>query len=191
MLFTLIIDSILLGFGLAMDAFSVSIADALTEPEMSKKKMCGISGMFGIFQAIMPLIGWTCIHTIVQHLGFVEKWIPWIALVFLCFVGTKMIIEGRETGGKQKTLTITLGIIIVQAIATSIDAFSVGFMIAEYDLLNAVICALVIATVTFLICMVGFFLGKKSADVFSGKAQLVGGIVLIVIGIKVFITGVF
>ena len=85
--------SILLGFGLAMDAFSVSVANGLNEPKMKFPKMCGTAGIFAFFQFLMPMIGWLCVCLIASLFGFFEKLIPWIALVLLCFIGIKMIID--------------------------------------------------------------------------------------------------
>ena len=92
--FTFFFNSILLGVGLAMDAFSVSLANGLNEPNMKSGKMCGVAGMFSFFQALMPMIGWVCIHTIVQYFESFEKLIPWIALALLGFIGGKMLYEG-------------------------------------------------------------------------------------------------
>ena len=92
--FVFVINSILLGVGLAMDAFSVSVANSLNEPYMSKGKMWSVAGTFGFFQALMPMIGWICVHTIVQYFKTFEKFIPWIALILLLFIGGKTIIEG-------------------------------------------------------------------------------------------------
>ncbi|MBR3751471.1 MAG: manganese efflux pump, partial [Clostridia bacterium] len=85
------ITNILLGVGLAMDAFSVSLANGLNQPCMGKGKMCGMAGVFAFFQAIMPLIGWLCVHTLLEYFKAFEPFIPWIALVLLCYIGGKMI----------------------------------------------------------------------------------------------------
>ena len=87
-------NSVLLGVGLAMDAFSVSLANGLNEPHMSRRRMLGIAGVFAAFQALMPMTGWVCVHTIVQYFRAFEKLIPWIALALLGFIGGKMLIEG-------------------------------------------------------------------------------------------------
>ena len=92
--FVFFFNSVLLGVGLAMDAFSVSLANGLNEPGMKKKKMCGIAGVFALFQALMPMTGWVCVHTILQYFKAFEKFIPWIALVLLLFIGGKMLMEG-------------------------------------------------------------------------------------------------
>lgn len=184
-------NSVLLGVGLAMDAFSVSLANGLNEPRMKGSKMCGIAGVFAIFQAVMPMIGWICVHTIVQYFKAFEKFIPWIALVLLLFIGGNMLLEGRkgESNEEEKT-KVGLFALLVQGVATSIDALSVGFTISEYGLIMALTCAAIIAIVTFLICMAGLIIGKKFGTKFSGKATILGGVILIVIGIEIFITGV-
>lgn len=185
-------NSLLLGVGLAMDAFSVSLANGLNEPRMKKSKMCGVAGVFAIFQALMPMIGWICVHTIVQCFVKFEKLIPWIALILLLFIGGKMLIEGikNKTDDVEKT-EVGFSMLLVQGVATSIDALSVGFTISEYGFFMAVICALIIAVVTFIICMAGLYIGKKVGTKLAGKANILGGVILIFIGIEIFITGVF
>ena len=185
----------LLGVGLAMDAFSVSLANGLNEPCMCKRKMCGIAGMFAFFQALMPLIGWVCIHTVVQYFKFFEKLIPWIALVLLCFIGGKMLYEGIKCKGEGDCecgcgKKLCFGALVLQGIATSIDALSVGFTIAEYDLGSALLSAFVIAAVTFVICMGGIIIGRKVGMKFADKAGILGGAILVIIGITIFIRGI-
>ena len=190
--FGFFINSALLGVGLAMDAFSVSLANGLHEPRMSRKKMCGIAGVFGFFQALMPMIGWLCVHTIVQYFQAFEKFIPWIALALLLYIGGKMLMEGiHGEDGDEEVQRLGMGMLLIQGIATSIDALSVGFAISHYGYLMAFVCSLVIAAVTFVICMGGLILGKKFGTGLSGKAGILGGVILIAIGLEVFITGVF
>lgn len=190
--FVFFFNSVLLGVGLAMDAFSVSLANGLNEPSMKKKKMCGIAGVFAVFQALMPMIGWICVHTIVQYFKSFEKLIPWIALLLLGFIGGKMLIEGiREKDEEREKPGVGLWALIVQGIATSIDALSVGFTIADYGFVMALVCAVIIAAVTFIICMLGLIIGRKCGTRPSGKAAILGGSILIVIGLEIFITGVF
>lgn len=192
-----IITSIMLGAGLAMDAFSVSVANGLNEPKMRKNKMLLIAGIFAIFQALMPMIGWTCVHTIVCYFKAFEKFIPWIALGLLLFIGGNMIREtikkDEEEGEETKECSckaVCMRILLIQGIATSIDALSVGFTIAEYGLWMAIICALIIAVVTFIICVAGVIIGKKVGKKYSDKASIFGGVILIVIGLEIFLTGV-
>lgn len=186
------VNSVLLGVGLAMDAFSVSLANGLNEPQMKKKKMCKIAGVFAIFQALMPMTGWMCVHTIVQYFTAFEKFIPWIALILLLFIGGKMLIEGiKNEAEEDEKPQVGLIALLVQGVATSIDALSVGFTISEYGLVMALVCSLIIAAVTFLICMAGLIIGKKFGTKFSNKASILGGVILIFIGIEIFVTGVF
>lgn len=190
--FVFIFNSVLLGVGLAMDAFSVSLANGLNEPEMKKKKMCGIAGVFALFQALMPMAGWICVHTIVQYFKAFEKFIPWIALVLLLFIGGKMLIEGiKNKDGEMEKPQVGLAALLLQGVATSIDALSVGFTIAEYGLLMALVCAAIIAVVTFFVCLIGLVIGKKFGTKFSNKAEILGGVILILIGIEIFVTGIF
>lgn len=189
--FMFFFNSVLLGVGLAMDAFSVSMANGLNEPKMKKGKMCGVAGVFAGFQALMPMLGWICVHTIVQYFTAFEKFIPWIALLLLAFIGGKMLIEGiRSKDSDEEKPSVGIGALLVQGVATSIDALSVGFTIAEYDWLMAIAAALIIAAVTFVICMGGLVIGKKFGTKLSNKAQILGGAILIVIGIEIFIQGI-
>ena len=185
-------NSILLGVGLAMDSFSVSLANGLNEPKMRKKKMLGISGTFGFFQGLMPMIGWVCVHTIIQYFKVFEKFIPWIALLLLLFIGGKMLIEGiLNKEDDEKITRLGIGALLVQGIATSIDALSVGFTIAEYGILMALTASFIIAVVTFSISFAGLEIGKKFGMKFANKATILGGLILIGIGIEIFVTGIF
>lgn len=191
--FAFFLMSIALGAGLAMDAFSVSLANGLNEPCMGARKMCGIAGVFSFFQFAMPMIGWICVHTIMQYFQVFEKLIPWIALALLGFIGGKMLYEGITCGDEEDCGCRSVGFsaLLVQGVATSIDALSVGFTIAEYDWLMALVCCLVIAIVTFILCAIGLLLGKTFGTKLAGKASVFGGSILIIIGIKIFIDGVF
>ncbi len=186
------VNSIMLGVGLAMDAFSVSLANGIHEPDMKKNKMCGIAGIFAMFQAVMPMLGWICVHTIVTYFKAFEKFIPWIALVLLLFIGGKMLFEGLKGDTEDMEVSkVGIGALMVQGVATSIDALSVGFTISEYGLVMALVAAIIIAVVTFIICMFGLVIGKKVGMKLAGKANVLGGIILIFIGIEIFVTGVF
>lgn len=187
--FIFIFNSALLGVGLAMDAFSVSLANGLNEPCMKKPKMLGVAGIFALFQALMPMIGWICVHTILQYFKAFEKLIPWIALVLLGFIGGKMLIEGiKNKADCEEKPGVGLWALLMQGVATSIDALSVGFTIAEYDLLMALLASLIIAVVTFVICFAGIYIGKHAGTKLAGSAGIFGGIILIFIGIEIFIT---
>ena len=205
--FTFFFNAILIGIGLAMDAFSVSLANGLNEPKMKNAKMCGVAATFGIVQGFMPFIGWLCVHTVAQYFTAFEVLIPWIALALLSFIGGKMLYESIkemkeckaacqgdeacELACEFKPKTLGLWTLIVQGIATSIDALSVGFTIAEYNVWEALIAATIIAAVTFFICLGGIMIGKKTGTVLAGKAGLIGGAILIFIGLEIFITSWF
>ncbi len=187
-----ILNSLLLGVGLAMDAFSVCLANGLSESNMKKGRMLFLAGVYGFFQAAMPLIGWFLVSTAAQKFKLFEKFIPYIALLLLGYIGGKMLYEGiKNSEADENTKKLTLSVILLQGIATSIDALSVGFTISDYGFLKALICALIIAAVTFIICIIGLVIGKKFGTVLSNKASMLGGIILILIGLEIFIKGVF
>ncbi len=190
--FTFFFNSILLGVGLAMDAFSVSLANGLNDPYMKKKKMFGIAGIFAFFQALMPMLGWLCVRTIAQHFKAFESMIPLLALLLLSYIGIKMLYDGvKNTKTVEEKKGLGFSDLIVQGIATSIDALSVGFTIAEYEPLRALAASLIIAGVTFLICSAGILIGKKAGTKLAGKASILGGVILIFIGLEIFITSFF
>ncbi|MCQ2565805.1 MAG: manganese efflux pump MntP family protein [Clostridia bacterium] len=187
--FLFFLNSILFGVGLAMDAFSVSMANGLNEPKMGSARMCTIAGTFGAYQIIMPLVGWFCVHAIAEAFESFQKFIPWIALILLLYIGGKMLIEGiKNKDSAEEKPAVGFGALMVQGIATSIDALSVGFTIAEYTWLAALVEALIIGVVTFSICMGGLAIGKKFGTKLAGKASILGGIILIAIGFEIFFT---
>ena len=185
------LNSVLFGVGLAMDAFSVSVANAMAEPGMKKGRMCLIAGTFALFQIAMPLLGWLCVHTIVEKFTAFERFIPWIALALLCWIGGGMLRDGIRGETPEERGGLTLGALMVQGVATSIDALSVGFTIAEYPFPAALIEALIIGVVTFAICIAGLLLGRKLGERLSRRAPIVGGLILIGIGLEIFIKGLF
>jgi putative Mn2+ efflux pump MntP len=183
-----ILNSILFGIGLGMDAFSVSVANGLRNPHMHTSRRMIIAGTFGCFQTVMPLLGWFCVHSIAEAFQAFQPYIPWIALVLLAFIGGKMIWEGLHDQSEAESLQG--GALFIQGIATSIDALSVGFTIAEYELIFAVTESLIIGIVTFGLCLAGLLLGGRIGSRISGKAGIVGGIILILIGTEIFVTGI-
>lgn len=191
-----VLSSVLLGVGLAMDAFSVSIANGLKEPQMRAGRKCLIAGVYAFFQCLMPLIGWFCVHMLVRQFQVFEAFIPWIALILLLWIGGKMLRDGI-TDAKAAEAPVSSrerldpGLLLVQGIATSIDALSVGFAIAHYSPVQALACGLMIAAVTFLICMGGLAAGQKLGEKTGSRAGILGGCILIFIGLEIFIRGVF
>ena len=185
-------NSVLLGVGLAMDAFSVSLANGLHENRMKAKRMCLIAGVYAFFQFLMPMIGWVCVHSFVQIFQSFEKLIPWIALFLLLYIGGKMLWESiKGDGDEENAEKLSFSVLIMQGIATSIDALSVGFTINGYGLLMAFVCSLIIAGVTFIICMAGLEIGRKFGTRFADRAGILGGVILILIGLEIFIKGIF
>ena len=205
------LNSAALGVGLAMDAFSVSLANGLHEPRMPHGRMCGIAAVYALFQYAMPMLGWICVHTILELFSSFQRLVPWIALILLLYLGGKMLLEGfrerkellseKEDGSPHRpsvpegstsekpVLALTGRLLILQGIATSIDALSVGFTIAEYSFLAATVASVIIAAVTFCICMGGLSIGKKAGTLLSWKASVLGGCILIAIGIEIFLKG--
>ena len=153
--------------------------------------MCRIAGTFALFQAVMPMTGWVCVHTIVELFSSFEKFIPWIALALLGYIGGKMLVDGIKGEEAEEAAELSAGALFMQGVATSIDALSVGFTISEYGWLMALTAAVIIAVVTFILCMAGLRIGKKFGTQLSGKANILGGVILIGIGLEIFLTGVF
>ena len=186
---TLVLNSVLLGFGLAMDAFSVSLVNGLREPDMPKSRMAVIAGVFGGFQMLMPMFGWICVRTILDIFTSVQQYIPWIAFGLLLVIGGKMLLEGIRNRETQEAEQVGSGGLVLQGIATSIDALSVGFTMTELSWVQALAESALIGAVTFCICAAGILIGRKAGTKLSGKAAILGGIVLIAIGIKMVVSG--
>ena len=198
----LIFISLGLGVGLAMDACAVSMTNGLNEPQMKLGKAAGIAATFGFFQALMPMIGWICVSLIVDKFEKFAAWVPFIALALLAIIGGKMLYDGikdtKKDSNPESVRKLTFGMLIVQAIATSIDALSTGFSLAKIagdnagaDWWKALISVGIIAVVTFGISLGAVYLGKKFGNKLGNKAQILGGAILIAIGLEIFITGVF
>lgn len=191
--FVFFLNSMLLGIGLAMDAFSVSLANGLSEPQMKAGRMHVIAGTYSFFQFAMPLIGWVCVHTIVERFRAFEKFVPWIALALLGYIGGEMLVKGirkeesREHSDGEKPHAITAGKLLVQGVATSIDALSVGFTIEQYEFPMALTASVIIAVVTHGLCLGGLAIGRKFGVRLADKASIVGGLILIGIGIEILI----
>ena len=188
--FVFFLNSILLGVGLAMDAFSVSLANGLNEPQMKAGRMNLIAGTYSFFQFAMPMIGWICVHTIVEKFRAFEKFVPWIALALLGYIGGEMLIKGikkEESSDVKEESKLGFGKLMVQGIATSIDALSVGFTIEQYGFPMALTASLIIAAVTHAICLGGLAIGKKAGVKLADKASIFGGLILIGIGIEILV----
>lgn len=186
------VKSIMLGIGLAMDAFSVSVANGLSDTKMKTPKMTVIAGTFSFFQALMPMLGWFLVHAFITQFKVFEKFIPYIALILLSYIGGKMLYDSFKKNEEDiPTSEITFSVLMVQGVATSIDALSVGFTISDYNAVMALISSLIIAVVTFIICMAGIEIGKSAGTKLADKSGVLGGVILIFIGLEIFISGVF
>ena len=190
--FAFFLNSALFGVGLAMDAFSVSVANAIADPGMRARQRARIAGCFALFQILMPLLGWFCVRTIAESFSAFQRFIPWIALVLLLYIGGSMLFEGLRGRDKEENTAarLSLGGLMLQGVATSIDALSVGFTIEEYPFGAALIEALIIGAVTLAICLFGLFLGRRAGARLSSKAPILGGAILIFIGLEIFLRGV-
>lgn len=194
----LIFNSILLGIGLAMDAFSVSLADGLNEPKMKIRKVFGIAGVFALFQALMPIIGWLAVSGFLEVFNKFKPIIPWVSFLLLCFIGAKMLFESlkKDSDGElnKKARALTVGALLLQAIATSIDALTAGINLAkDYSLMQYLYVFLsvaIIALITLAICICGVKLGQTVGTKLSNKAGILGGCVLIFLGLKILITDI-
>ena len=183
-----IVSGIALGVGLAMDAFSVSLANGLHDPDMKKSQMARIAGTFGFFQFMMPMVGWTLVNTLIALFSPLSHLVPVIALLLLGYLGVKMIREGLEDREEEDAEVLGSGTLLLQGVATSIDALSAGLTIAEQGLAEAFGTCLLIAVTTFVICIAGLFIGRRFGTRLAEKASILGGVILILIGLEIFVT---
>ena len=186
-------NSALLGVGLAMDAFSVSLANGLRDPGMGRRRMALIAGTFAFFQFLMPMAGWLCVRTVASAFAAFQKAVPWIALGLLGYIGGKMLYEGsthRESAAEEVE-KLGGGTLLMQGVATSIDALSVGFTIERYGWPQALTASAIIAAVTFAICVGGLLIGRRFGTKLSDKASILGGAILVLIGVEIFIKNMY
>lgn len=181
------IEVILLGIALAMDALAVSIVNGIKYKNYGKKEMFLASLSFGVFQGVMPLLGYLIFTPFIKY---VEKVDHWIVLILLGYIGIDMIKESFEKDEdiKENSEEFTLKILLVESIATAIDALSVGVTLPNLSV-NPYLACVIIGLCTTLICMIGHMLGKKIAMLLKNKALFLGGAILIIIGIKEVLTG--
>jgi putative Mn2+ efflux pump MntP len=192
--FAFFLNSVLFGVGLAMDAFSVSVANAIADPDMKHAQRLRIAGCFALFQILMPLLGWLCVRTIAESFTAFQRFIPWIALGLLLYIGGKMLLEGARARAEEEAeekRALGRGTLLLQGVATSIDALSVGFTIEEYPFSAALTESLIIGAVTLAICLCGLFLGRTIGRKLDRIAPILGGLILIGIGVEIFLTGIF
>jgi putative Mn2+ efflux pump MntP len=179
-----LVTSTFLAFGLAMDAFAVSISSGITIEKPRIENALKIAIFFGAFQAAMPVVGW------LAGIGLrelISQFDHWIAFGLLCLIGLRMIYESTKARSERKILNpLNLGVLLLLSIATSIDALAAGVSLAFLKT-SIVLPVIVIGVVTLVLSFVGVFIGDKSGHVFENKAEFVGGLVLIGIGTKILI----
>ncbi len=179
-------EIILIALGLSADAFAVSIANSMCIKNMKFWQGFSIAFVFGIFQGVMPVIGYALGNTFA---GAIEKYDHVIALVLLGIIGVKMIHDGLNITDNDHDINIkdlTFGLLLVQGVATSIDAMAIGVSFSALKV-SIVSSAAIIALVTFVVCIIGIRLGKRIAKFLGNKVEIIGGVILILIGLKIFV----
>lgn len=179
-------ESVLLGFGLAMDAFCVSVSNSLANPKMKASRMNLIAFSFGCFQFFMPLLGWFLVTTMLGVFNILQSYLPWVTMSVLWFIGVKMIIDGsvkKKTEEEvSKEIILSFGMLMAQSVATSIDALSAGLTFSVLSLSQVLLSCGVIGLITYILCMIGLKIGKTVGPRLSKWAATVGGSILIIIG---------
>lgn len=181
------ITFLMLAVGLAMDAFAVSVSNSMCFKNYTKKQELATSAAFGLFQGMMPVIGYLAGRVFTDFISSVDHW---VVLVLLGFIGGKMLLDAvkemREPESCPAGVEFTTKTMLLQALATSIDALAVGISFAALNA-NIFVMSSGIAVITFLCCFVGCLLGRRFGSLLGSRAQLVGGLILIGIGIKIFV----
>ena len=185
----LIARGVMLGTGLAMDAFSVSLVNGMRNPGMKRGRQGRIAATFALFQLAMPMIGWVLVQTVIQAFHALEPLIPWVAFGLLGWIGGKMILEGlRKREEERAEEEEGMGSLLAQGLATSIDALSAGLAMAELSFGPALLEAGIIGLVTFGICWAGGQIGRKAGDLLADRASVFGGVLLVGIGVEILIS---
>jgi len=180
-----LIDLLMIAVGLSMDAFAVSICKGLNAGKHFIKTGMTAGLYFGGFQALMPVLGYVCGEAIRQYITMASKY---VALILLCLIGFNMIRESLTDGPEKANGSLSPAIMLPAAIATSIDAFAVGITLAALDV-NILTSAMLIGSVTFLIAFAGVLIGLCFGSRLEKRADILGGLILILIGLRIFITG--
>lgn len=176
-------EIIAIGIGLAMDAFAVSVCKGLSMKKLNGKKMLIIALYFGIFQAGMPILGYSLGSAFSQ---VVQKIDHWIAFVLLGLIGINMIKDSTDDELEKRNDNVDIKTMMILAIATSIDALAVGITFAFFKV-NLLLAIAIIGSITFLLSLLGVVIGKQFGDKFQNKAEFVGGMILIFMGLKILL----
>ncbi|MCM1227162.1 MAG: manganese efflux pump MntP family protein [Clostridium sp.] len=184
-----ITELILIGIGLSMDAFAVSVTNGLCHKDIKLGKTFMTGACFGGFQGLMPLIGY---FLGIGFAKYITAFDHIIALILLGFIGGQMIFESfKKDEEENKAVCLTAKMLFMQGIATSIDALAVGVSFAALKDVNIAFAAAAICCITFAFSIAGVYIGKKFGTALNNKAQLVGGLILVGIGVKIFIEHTF
>lgn len=183
-----LLEIFLIGVGLSMDAFAVSITNGLSCTNLKRKQMLLIAVCFGVFQGLMPTIGFFLGKAFEVYISAVDHW---IALVLLGYIGGKMIYDAITEKEEEKEYALTAKLLLMQGVATSIDALAVGVSFAALPDVKILPAVLLITVITFALSMVGVGFGKKVGQKLGSRALLVGGLILVGIGVKIFVEHVF
>mgnify|MGYP003516466044 FL=1 len=178
-----IISLLILAVGLSMDAFAVSVCKGLALKKVSLSQMVVVGFWFGGFQALMPVIGYYLGKT---FSGYITAFDHWIAFGLLAFIGINMILESRKATCETTSNDLGFKTMLLMAVATSIDALAVGISLAFLNS-NIWVAAIVIGIVTFILSLLGVKIGNKFGDRFGAKAELAGGIILVLLGTKILL----
>ena len=178
-----IIERILLSIGLGMDAFAVSICKGISMKKMDWKKACIIGLYFGGFQAIMPIIGYFLGSTFES---FITSFDHWVAFILLVIIGGNMVKESFSKEKENINDDVNFKSMIILAIATSIDALAVGITFAFFKV-NLILAITLIGIITFTLSVIGTKVGNRFGDKYENKAEFVGGVILILLGIKILL----
>ena len=183
-----IINSLLLALGLGVDSFSISLVNGISYPDSSKKDQLKESFIFGICQSVMPFAGYILLVYFSNKLTILKTVSPYVSLILLSYLGIKLITESFKTSEVQKSnIKLTIGTLIIQGIATSIDAVSCSFSMINLSMFEAIIEIVIIGIVTVLLSYIALNLGKEIGRKVEKYSQIIGGIILILIGIILFI----
>ena len=183
-----IIEIALIGVGLAMDAFAVSICKGLAMRRMNYKKAIIIAAFFGVFQALMPALGYVLGTTFANKIAAIDHW---IAFILLALIGANMIKEALSSDDDEcQDDSLRLGDLIMLSIATSIDALAVGITFAFFNV-SLLLSVSMIGIITFIICVIGVKVGNVFGEKYKSKAELAGGLIFIVMGAKILIDHLF
>ena len=188
--FLFILNSVLLGIGLSADAFSLSVVNGSRMPEMKTGTCLLVSGVFAVFQGFMPMLGRYIAAELISCFAVIQVAVPYISQILLIFLGLKIISEGRKSHLCRCPSSIVSSALLVQALATSVDALLAGITLTEFCFSLALLSALIIAFITFVLCFIGVHLGRLLGAKLQCRASLCGGVMLILIALENFIRAV-